>query len=144
MLFQFGNVLAFLVVAVGFIALTLAMGRFFRPRISDPTKATSYECGERPVGSAWINFNSRFFLIALIFLVFEVEIVLIYPVATVFKGWIAQRKGGIALVEILIFILILIVALAYAWAKGDLDWIRPETTGTRRGQGVPPGGKETS
>jgi NADH-quinone oxidoreductase subunit A len=125
MLFDYANVLVFLIAAIAFVGAALFMGRFVRPNLPDPTKSSTYECGERPVGSAWINFNSRFFLIALIFLVFEVEIVFIYPVAVVFRKWLESRTGVLALVEILIFILILLVGLVYAWAKGDLDWIKP-------------------
>ena len=125
MFFKFANVLVFLIVGLGFVGVALALGRFFRPYIKDPTKNSTYECGEKPVGSAWINFNPRFFLIALIFIIFEVEIVFIFPVATIFKAWINNGNGMLALVELLIFILILVVGLIYAWAKGDLNWIRP-------------------
>jgi NADH-quinone oxidoreductase subunit A len=125
MYFKFANVLVFLFVAIAFVGVALLLGRLVRPNISDPTKSSTYECGEVPVGSAWINFNSRFFLIALVFLIFEVEIVFIYPVATVFKNWINNKMGMLALIEILVFVLILIVGLVYAWAKGDLSWIKP-------------------
>jgi NADH-quinone oxidoreductase subunit A len=62
--------------------------------------------------------------VALVFLIFEVEAVLIYPVATVFRGWVLSGKGVLAFVEIMIFVAILLVALAYVWAKGDLEWIK--------------------
>ncbi len=130
--FQYGNVLVFLIVAAAFVGVVLLIGRFFRPYNPDPVKKLTYECGERPIGSAWINFNSRFFLIALIFLIFEVEVVFIYPVAAVFRNWILEKRGMLALVEILIFVLILIVGLVYAWVKGDLNWIRP-TPGRAKG-----------
>jgi NADH-quinone oxidoreductase subunit A len=124
-LFQFANVLIFLFVAMAFVGVVLLIGRIFRPASYDSVKSTTYECGEKPVGSGWINYNSRFFLIALIFLIFEVEIVFIFPVAKVFRDWIAQEQGMLALVEILIFVVILFVGLIYAWVKGDLDWIKP-------------------
>jgi NADH-quinone oxidoreductase subunit A len=136
MLFNFANVLVFLFVGMAFVGVVLLLGRFLRPNTPDPTKSSTYECGEKPTGSAWINFNSRFFMIALIFLVFEVEIVFVYPVAVVFKQWIADDLGMLALIEILVFVLILIVGLVYAWAKGDLNWIKPaagETIGESRG-----------
>jgi NADH-quinone oxidoreductase subunit A len=135
MLFNFANVLVFLFVGIAFVGVVLFIGRFLRPNTPDPTKSSTYECGEKPVGSAWMNFNSRFFLIALIFLIFEVEIVFVYPVATVFKSWIADDQGFAALVEILVFVLILVVGLVYAWAKGDLNWIKPAPEETRRGSG---------
>jgi len=125
MLFQFANVLMFLFVAMAFVGVVLLIGRFLRPSSYDTVKSTTYECGERPVGSGWINYNSRFFLVALIFLIFEVEIVFIFPVANVFRSWIAEERGMLALIEILVFVVILFVGLIYAWAKGDLDWIKP-------------------
>jgi NADH-quinone oxidoreductase subunit A len=125
MFFEFANVLVFLFVAMAFVGVVLFLGRYLRPNTPDPTKSSTYECGEKPIGSAWINFNSRFFMIALIFLIFEVEIVFVIPVATVFKQWIVDKMGMLALVEILIFVFILVIGLIYAWAKGDLNWIKP-------------------
>ena len=125
MLFQFANVLIFLFVAIAFVGVVLLMGRLVRPSSYDTMKSTTYECGEKPVGSGWVNYNSRFFLIALIFLIFEVEVVFIFPVAKVFRDWLAQGQGMLALVEILVFVVILFVGLIYAWMKGDLDWIKP-------------------
>ena len=125
MLFQFANVAVFLFVGIAFVGIALLLGRWLRPSTPDPTKSSTYECGEKPVGPAWVNFNSRFFMIALIFLIFEVEIVFVFPVATVFKQWIVDELGVLALVEILVFVLILVVGLVYAWAKGDLNWIKP-------------------
>jgi NADH-quinone oxidoreductase subunit A len=124
-LFRFASVFAFLLTAVAFVGVTLAVGRFFRPHLPDPSKSTTYECGERPIGPAWINFNPRFFLIALVFLIFEVEVLFLYPVATVYRKWLENDRGTLALAEILVFLLILVVGLAYAWAKRDLDWIKP-------------------
>ena len=125
MLFQFANVLIFLFVAMAFVGVVLLMGRLLRPSSYDTIKSTTYECGEKPVGSGWVNYNSRFFLIALIFLIFEVEVVFIVPVAKVFRDWLAQGQGMLAMVEILVFVIILFVGLLYAWVKGDLDWIKP-------------------
>jgi NADH-quinone oxidoreductase subunit A len=78
-----------------------------------------YECGEDPVGDTHIKFNARFYVIALIFLIFDVEIVFLFPWAVVFR-----QIGVLAFVEMFIFIGILLVGLAYVWAKGDLEWIR--------------------
>ena len=88
---------------------------------SSEEKHTTYECGEEPVGNAWIQFNIRFYVFALIFIVFDVEAVFLLPWATVFR-----ELGALAYVEGLVFIAILVVALAYVWRKGDLAWVRPE------------------
>ena len=83
-----------------------------------------YECGERPIGNAWFNFNPRFYIVALIFLIFDVEVAFTYPVAVVFNRWVKRGMGGFAFAELLVFILILILGLAYVWRHGDLEWIR--------------------
>jgi len=92
-----------------------------RPSRPNPAKNSTYECGEEAVGSAWVKFNIRFYVVALIFIIFDVEVVFLYPWATVFKS-----LGVFALVEVLVFAGILILGLVYAWVKGDLDWVRPE------------------
>jgi len=103
--------------------------RILAPNNPNPEKLTSYECGEEAVGSAWMPFNSRFYVIALIFLLFDVEMVFILPWATVFgnKELIDadKRWGWLSLTEMFIFLGILILGLVYVWVKGDLDWIKP-------------------
>ncbi len=79
----------------------------------------SYECGEIPEGSAWVQFNIRFYVIALIFLIFDVEIVFLFPWAVVY-----QELGLLAFIEAFIFVLILVVGFVYVWAKGDLNWVK--------------------
>ena len=79
----------------------------------------SNDAMEEPEGSAWVQFNIRFYVIALIFLIFDVEVVFLFPWAMVFKD-----MGMVAFVEMGIFLLILIVGLAYVWKKGDLDWVK--------------------
>ena len=95
--------------------------RVLRPARFSEEKLTTYECGEEPVGNAWIQFNIRFYVFALIFVVFDVEAVFLLPWATVFR-----ELGPLAYLEGLVFIAILVVALAYVWRKGDLAWVRPE------------------
>ena len=95
MQFQFTVVLIFLTVSAVTVGLALWIGRFLRPRIPDPQKEQIYECGERPIGSAWFNFNPRFYLFALVFIVFDAEIALTYPVAAVVREWIARETGGL-------------------------------------------------
>jgi NADH-quinone oxidoreductase subunit A len=114
-------ILAFLVVVVAFLAVNLLLWRVLRPSRFSEEKLTTYECGENPVGSAWIQFNIRFYVFALIFIIFDVEAVFLLPWAVVFK-----QLGPLAFVEGLVFIAILVVALAYVWRKGDLEWVRAE------------------
>ena len=121
MLLQYANVLVFLGVGVLFLSVSLLMSSLIRPSKYSEEKLIPYECGENPVGSPWIQFNIRFYVFALIFIIFDVEVAFLVPWAVVFK-----KLGLFAFVEGLIFILILAVGLAYVWAKGDLQWIRPE------------------
>ncbi|MGZ3874680.1 MAG: NADH-quinone oxidoreductase subunit A [Mucilaginibacter sp.] len=111
------------------VAITFFVVRLLSPNNPNPEKLTSYECGEEPTGSAWVPFNSRFYVIALIFLLFDVEMVFILPWSTVFgnKALIGadKRWGWLSLTEMFIFLGILIIGLAYVWVKGDLDWIKP-------------------
>ena len=122
--FEFVVVLLFLTVSAVIVGIALWLGRFLRPNLPDAQKASIYECGERPIGSAWFNFNPRFYLFALIFIVFDAEIALTYPVAVVAKRWIAEGRAWTAVVEIVLFLAILVAALAYIWGKGELDWNR--------------------
>lgn len=118
---QHASILVFLAAIVGLMAFVLVLWKVLRPRRLDPEKETTYECGEEPVGGAWIQFNIRFYVFALIFIVFDVEAVFLLPWAVVFR-----ELGPIAYVEGLVFIAILAVALGYVWRKGDLAWVRPE------------------
>jgi NADH:ubiquinone oxidoreductase subunit 3 (subunit A) len=118
------GILAFLVVVVGFLAVNLLVWWVIRPSRFSEEKQTTYECGENPVGSAWIQFNIRFYVFALIFIIFDVEAVFLLPWAVVYR-----ELGLLAFVEGLVFIAILVVALAYVWRKGDLEWVRTEDRG---------------
>lgn len=122
--------MAFAVVA---IFGALLVGHFIRPHNPTPLKQMAYECGESPVGSAWSSFNVRFYVVGLIFIIFDVESALMFPVATVFKELNEIGKGGVVLVEILIFLAVLISGIAYCWRKGDLDWVKSfqHTTGIK-------------
>ena len=111
----------FLAVAVGFLVVNLLVWKVIRPSRYSEEKLTTYECGENPTGSAWIQFNIRFYVFALIFIVFDVEAVFLLPWAVVYR-----ELGLLAFVEGLVFIAILVVALAYVWRKGDLEWVRTE------------------
>ena len=124
MLMAYASVAAFFLVAIGFILGSMLFGKLIRPDNMYAEKIETYECGEAPVGPAWFNFNPRFYIVALIYIIFDVEIAFIYPVATVFKRWVDQGSGLFALIEIFLFVAILMVGLVYVWAKGDLEWIR--------------------
>ncbi len=124
MAFNLANVLVFSILAIGFCAVHLAIGKLLRPHNPEAKKLTTYECGEPPTGGAWINFNIRFYLVALIFVIFEVEVAFIFPVAVAFRSWLLNGQGLFALTEILLFLGILIVGLVYVWVKGDLEWIK--------------------
>ncbi len=123
MLIAYASVAAFFAVAGGFVLAALVLGRLIRPNRMYPEKLETYECGEAPVGPAWFNFNPRFYIIALIFIIFDVEIAFIYPVAKVFRRWVVQGDGWFAFIEIFIFVAILLLGLVYVWKKGDLEWI---------------------
>jgi NADH-quinone oxidoreductase subunit A len=124
MLFDFANVLVFTALGLGFVGVNLLIGKLLRPSNPQVRKLSTYECGEPASGSAWVNFNIRFYLVALIFIIFEVEIAFIFPVAAVFRQWIESGQGLFAFIEILIFVGILFLGLIYAWAKGDLEWVK--------------------
>src|SRR3989441_10638304 len=121
MMLQFANVIVFLGVGVLFLGVSLLLSSLVRPSKYSEEKLIPYECGENPVGSAWIQFNIRFYVFALIFIIFDVEAVFLLPWAVVFR-----ELGMLAYLEGLVFIAILVVALAYVWRKGDLEWGRAE------------------
>ena len=124
MLMAYASVAAFFLVAIGFVLGSLLAGKLIRPDNMYAEKLETYECGEAPVGPAWFNFNPRFYIVALIYIIFDVEIAFIYPVGAVFRRWVDQGNGLFAFTEILIFVAILMIGLVYVWAKGDLEWIR--------------------
>jgi len=134
--FDFGAVLVFAIVAVGFALGGITLSRLAGPRIPNPEKATIYECGERPVGVAWFNFNPRFYLVALVFVIFEVDIALTFPVVAVFKKWAETSPGfaWVAFVELFLFTAILVVGLAWVWAHGDLEWVKNLTGASNQAQ----------
>src|SRR5919199_5088011 len=105
--FHFANVLLFTATAILFVLGSLVAGRFLRPHYPTAEKGMIYECGEKPIGQAWFNFNPRFYLIALVFVIFEVEIAFMYPVASVYRSFIAAGQGLLAFVEIFLFVAIL-------------------------------------
>jgi NADH-quinone oxidoreductase subunit A len=121
--FDFANVLVLLLLGAGTAALMLGLGWVLRPSNPERQKLSTYECGEPPTGSAWINFNIRFYLIALIFVVCDVEVAFVYPVATAFRRFVEAGQGMLVFTELFVFIGILFLGLVYVWVKKDLEWL---------------------
>lgn len=116
--YDFANILLFLTAAAGFVTLNLILGSFFRRDKYEKEKMTVYECGEPAIGSSWIRYNIRFYRLALVFLVFEVEVAVLFPAAVVLK-----RLGWLGFTEVFVFIVVLTIALVYAWRFGSLEWV---------------------
>ena len=124
--YQLLNVLAFTLFGVFFVVLTVSiLSRLLRPRVrdeSEPGKLETYECGEPTIGSSWVRFDLRFYRLALIFLIFDVEVAFLYPWARVFKTLNRHDFGRFIILEVLVCLCILLGGFIYCWAKGDLDW----------------------
>ena len=123
-MFEFSLIFIFLFVGFAFVLIALLAGSFIRPNPKRQYRLEVYECGELPVGKGWYNFNPRFYMLALIFLLFDVEVVVTYPVIVVLRSWAAEGKGWIALAEIALFLVILVCGLVFLWKRGDLEWIK--------------------
>jgi NADH-quinone oxidoreductase subunit A len=123
-MFEFSLIVIFLIIGLVFVFGALLAGSFVRPNPRRNHRLDVYECGELPIGKGWYNFNPRFYMLALIFLLFDVEVIVTYPVIVVLKSWAASGKGWLALGEIAIFLMILVCGLAFLWKRGDLEWIK--------------------
>jgi NAD(P)H-quinone oxidoreductase subunit 3 len=110
-------VLGFLIVCSLVPVIALSASKLLRPARRGPERRTTYESGMEPFGGAWIQFNIRYYMFALVFVIFDVETVFLYPWAVAF-----HRLGLLGFIEALVFIAILVVALVYAWRKGALEW----------------------
>lgn len=121
MLTEFGKIFVFLLTAVFLVGLLLVIARMIRPARPTKEKLLTYECGENPEGSPWVKFNIRFYVVALIFLIFDVEVVLLIPWALVYKQY-----GLAGFLPGAIFLILLGLGMAYEWRKGDLEWARPK------------------
>ena len=121
MLTEFGKVFAFILTAILFVIIAVFAAKLIRPARPTKEKLTTYECGENPEGSPWVKFNIRFYVVALIFLIFDVEVVMLIPWALVY-----QEGGIIGFLVGAIFLILLGLGMAYEWRKGDLEWARPE------------------
>lgn len=113
----------FAVIGILFVAMTLTVSALLRPHYPRPEKLTTYECGERPIGQAWSQFNVRYYIFTLVFVIFDVEVVFLFPWAMQL-GWFREIGLGVFLFfEMLVFILILFLGLIYVWRKGVLKWV---------------------
>lgn len=110
-------ILIFLLIAIGFGAVSLLAGRLIRPFNPYRDKNAPYECGVPPINDARERISIRYYVIAMLFLVFDVEVVFLYPWAVDFR-----RLGLFGLVEMMIFLVILIIGYVYAWKKEALEW----------------------
>lgn len=123
MLTEFGKILIFFIIGAVFVGAGMFASWILRPHRPYPGKVAPYECGEDPIGDAWVRFNVRFYVIALIFLIFDVEVVFLFPWALVYRN-----LGLFGFLEMAVFLGILFVGYAYVWVKGDLDWDKPRPT----------------
>src|SRR5436305_14781529 len=116
-----------------FVFANLAIGSFARPKVPNPEKLSVYECGEPSIGSSWVQFDLRFYIVALVYLIFDVEVALFYPWAVVYGdaanlgsrlGMTVTEIRSVALVDMLFFFGVLLVGFAYLWRFAYLDWVR--------------------
>lgn len=131
MLAEFGNILLFIVLGIAFVVVTMTVARLLRPNRPNPAKLMTYECGEIPIGNARVQFNNRFYVIGLMFLIFEVEILLLFPWVMVFKdiGWFAFASMSV-------FVFLIFIGFAYELGKGHLQWDVPRPIIPRYVEGV--------
>jgi NADH-quinone oxidoreductase subunit A len=120
------SITLFALVGVIFVFANLTIGSLVRPSLPNASKSASYECGEVPFGTSWVQFDLRFYIIALIYLVFDVEVALFYPWAVAYGANAANRP--VAVVDMLFFFGVLLVGYAYLWKFGYLDWVRSAAT----------------
>ena len=123
---EFGRLGILLLFAIAFPAIPIVASYLFyllkvRPQRPNPVKSDTYECGVETIGPADIQFNARYYLIALAFVIFDVEALFLFPWAVIFKN---PELRLLALVEVFLFVGILVVGFAYVWAKGDLAWLK--------------------
>ncbi len=130
MYFDYLNVLVFAAVGLVFVFANLIVASILRPKRKTEVGLETYECGEETIGDAWIRFDIRYYTVALVYVIFAVEIAFLFPWALVLRDAVAGAGaaqnagiGAFALVEGVLFIVILFLGLAYVWAKGDLDWV---------------------
>jgi NADH-quinone oxidoreductase subunit A len=125
MALAYGPVAVLVTFATLLALISLFMAWLIRPHDPYPQKQETYECGLSPIGEAWGQFYVRYYLIALVFVIFDVEAIFLFPWATVFKYLIRpSAMGSLPVAEVAVFIVVLLAGLAYVWRKGDLEWTR--------------------
>lgn len=120
------SVILFVIAGVIVILGSLVVGTLVRPKAPSAVKLDVYECGERTIGPSWVQFDLRFYIVALVYLVFDVEVALFYPWAITYGNHPEFRP--VAFVDVLFFFGILMVGFAYLWRFGYLDWVRSAAT----------------
>ncbi|SMO67169.1 NADH dehydrogenase subunit A [Melghirimyces algeriensis] len=115
------SVAVFILVGLALPAVALTVGRWLRPHKPSEAKAIAYESGVDPTGDSWVQFNVRYYLFALLFVIFDVETVFLYPWAVAYDALRADI-GIFILVEMLVFVFFLLIGLLYAWKKKVLEW----------------------
>ena len=108
----------FVIIAVLFPIIALALAFVIRPKKPNPVKSSTYECGLETIGETWVQFRVQYYIYALVFVIFDIETVFLYPWAVAYN-----KLGLFALVEMFIFLAILVGGLIYAWRKGALEWV---------------------
>ena len=131
------SVSVFIALGAGFVLVNLIAGYVARPKLPNPEKATIYECGEPTIGTSWVQFDLRFYIVALVYLIFDVEVALFYPWAVAYGsapalgdaiGMGVRELRAVAIVDMLFFFGVLLVGFAYLWRFGYLDWVRSAAT----------------
>jgi NADH-quinone oxidoreductase subunit A len=131
------SVSVFIALGAGFVLVNLIAGWFARPSLPNPEKLTVYECGEPTIGTSWVQFDLRFYIVALVYLIFDVEVALFYPWAVAYGsaphlaeqiGMTTRALRAVAIVDMLFFFGVLLVGFAYLWRFGYLDWVRSAAT----------------
>ncbi len=120
------SITLFTIVGALFVLGSLLFGKLLRPAAPNSEKSATYECGEPSIGSSWVQFDLRFYIIALVYLVFDVEVALFYPWAVAYGEQANWRMTG--LIDMLAFFGVLLVGFAYLWRFGYLDWVRSAAT----------------
>jgi NADH-quinone oxidoreductase subunit A len=131
------SIVLFVAFGAAFVLVNMMVGSIARPHVPNPEKAAVYECGEPSIGTSWVQFDLRFYIVALVFLIFDVEVALFYPWAVAYGS--AHELGAVigmtpfeirtvALVDMLFFFFVLLVGFAYLWRFGYLDWVRSAAT----------------
>jgi len=113
-------ILLFIFVALAFGVVTLLISYFVQPKYPEPEKLSAYECGSEPFSDARMPFPVRYYIFAMLFVIFDIEVIFLYPWAVVFTD--INKVSAIGLIEMLIFIALFLVAYVYAWRKGALEW----------------------